>query len=779
VDASTVSAATFTLNNGVTGTVTYDGTTATFTPSSPLASSTRYTATLTTGVKDADGHAMDSPYTWAFTTGTTLDTIPPTVTGANPATGATGVATNTAITVTFSEPMTVATVTNANFTLKNVTTTVAGTVTYSGTTATFAPSSPLANSTLYVASVSKAVTDLAGNAIASPYTWSFTTGVAADTTPPTVFSTSPTNGTTDVPVNSAVTATFSENMNALSITAANFALKNGSTGVDGAVTYNNKIATFTPTGALDNGTAYTATITTAVKDAAGNAMASAKTWSFTTLAGITAPVITTQPQNTTVATGQKATFSVAASGSAPLSYQWQKGGSTISGATSSSYTTQVTTLADTGAQFIVVVGNSAGNVTSSPAVLTVHDVQPVNNGSRYLSGTILSPITPTVATRLKAVFAQGKQSGMKDNVFFKVGDSISAGPGDYLYQFTYPPFNAATMHDWDDAYDLGNYQTLQSAHDYFMTGRIGADNPYERTSVAAKVGMVASWALGIDPGQTDHPLQAELQTTQGAYSIIMFGTNNFYPWNPASDSTDADTYQEIVENTFKMLDYCIANGSVPILTAPPPDPVEVTAMKRSRMASRLLRAAAQGRQVPFIDYYASLLDLPGYGLQAGDVHPNAMAYNREAFLTTQGLQYGYNMRNLVTLQSLDRMYRLLPLNGAAPDAETGGLQGSGSAADPFVIDGLDFSDYQTPANGTTAAYYKLTVTNGEAWQFAGAGQTTAVSGIAIRDGQGALVKNSSVGVLAQTLAAGTYTIKVSFPASISGFVFVALANSGR
>jgi hypothetical protein len=259
----------------------------------------------------------------------------------------------------------------------------------------------------------------------------------------------------------------------------------------------------------------------------------------------------------------------------------------------------------------------------------------------------------------------------------------------------------------------------------------------------------------------------------------MFGTNNFREWNTPGDPADAASYQEIVENTFLMLDYCIANGSVPILTAPPLDPVDVTTLKRSRMTSRLLRAAAQGRQIPFIDYYASMLDLPNYGLQAGDIHPNAMAYNRVAFLTTQGLQYGYNMRNLVSLQSLDRMYQLLVLNAAAPDAETGRLQGSGSAADPFVIDGVDFSDYQVPANGATATYYKLTVTNGEAWQFAGAGQSAAISGIEIRDGLGTLVKTSSVGVLAQTLAAGTYTIKVSFPAGVGGFVFAALANSGR
>src|SRR5207245_6575276 len=66
------------------------------------------------------------------------------------------------------------------------------------------------------------------------------------------------------------------------------------------------------------------------------------------------------------------TFSVTASGTAPLSYQWSKNGTAISGATSASYTTPATTSSDNGAQFTVVVSNSVGSVTSSAATLTVN-----------------------------------------------------------------------------------------------------------------------------------------------------------------------------------------------------------------------------------------------------------------------------------------------------------------------------------------------------------------------------------------------------------------------
>ena len=86
----------------------------------------------------------------------------------------------------------------------------------------------------------------------------------------------------------------------------------------------------------------------------------------------TAPAITTQPVNQTVTAGQSATFNVAAAGTAPLTYQWQRNSAAISGATSSVYTTPATTTADTGEQFRVVVSNAVGTITSNLATLTVN-----------------------------------------------------------------------------------------------------------------------------------------------------------------------------------------------------------------------------------------------------------------------------------------------------------------------------------------------------------------------------------------------------------------------
>jgi Ig-like domain-containing protein len=85
----------------------------------------------------------------------------------------------------------------------------------------------------------------------------------------------------------------------------------------------------------------------------------------------TPPNITAQPQNQSIPAGATATFSVTATGTMPLSYQWMENGMSIAGATSASYTTPPTTLADNNSRFAVVVSNNSGSVTSNTATLSV------------------------------------------------------------------------------------------------------------------------------------------------------------------------------------------------------------------------------------------------------------------------------------------------------------------------------------------------------------------------------------------------------------------------
>src|SRR6202041_349540 len=207
---------------------------------------------ISTGVQDVAHNAMTNAYTWSFTTGVAPDTTPPTVSSTGPVAGAIGVAFNTLITASFSEPMDPLSITTANFTLACPSgNPIAGTVGYavSGNVATFTPVSNLPASTGCTATISTGVQDVAHNAMASAYTWSFTTGVAPDTTPPTVSSTNPGDGAVGVCVNKTVNVTFSEPMDPLTITTATFSLAvTAGASVMGVVSYDaaTNIATFMP-----------------------------------------------------------------------------------------------------------------------------------------------------------------------------------------------------------------------------------------------------------------------------------------------------------------------------------------------------------------------------------------------------------------------------------------------------------------------------------------------------------------------------------------------------
>jgi len=323
MDPLSLTTSTFTVTGpGLTpvqGVVTPVGSSATFTPVNPFATSTTYTATITTGARDLAGNALAVNYVWSFTTGLAADTVAPTVSVTSPTNGAVAVPVNRKVTLGFSEAMNPSTITPATVKMTGPgATPVTGTVTPIGTSATFVPSSPLAVSTLYTVTVTTGARDLAGNALASNFVFTFTTGSTSDITRPVVNSTINANGSTNVPTNTKVGATFSEAMDPITISALTFTFKQGTTTVPGTVTYSGLNAVFTPASALAAGTTYTATITTGAMDLAGNTLASAYVWSFTTgattdstLPGVTSTNPADLAANVVINSAVHATFSEA------------------------------------------------------------------------------------------------------------------------------------------------------------------------------------------------------------------------------------------------------------------------------------------------------------------------------------------------------------------------------------------------------------------------------------------------------------------------------------
>ena len=159
---------------------------------------------------------------------------------------------------------------------------------------TLDPSADLLASTAYVVTVkggAAGVKDSAGNALAVDRTWTFTTAAAADTTPPTVATVTPADGSTGQAVAVSPTATFSEAMSAASLTTTTVTLvRQGTTTVlPATVAYDPATlrVTLDPSADLLASTAYVATVkggASGAKDAAGNALAADRTWTFTTAA---------------------------------------------------------------------------------------------------------------------------------------------------------------------------------------------------------------------------------------------------------------------------------------------------------------------------------------------------------------------------------------------------------------------------------------------------------------------------------------------------------------
>jgi hypothetical protein len=454
MNPATIDGTTFTLagpgTTTVTGVVTYAAAsnTATFTPSSALALSTAYTATITTGATDVYGLALVSNFAWTFTTAST-PCAAPTVISEIPANLAANVCPSTVVTATFSEAMSPATITTTTFTLTGPgTTAVAGAVSYAGSTATFTPSSALALNTLYTGTITTGAQDPSGNALARNFVWTFTTNATACAAP-TVISVAPANSAMAICPNTLVTATFSAAMQSSTINSTTFTLAGpGATAVAGTVTNvpSSDVATFTPNSPLALNTLYTATITTGAQDLAGDPLANNYVWTFTTN---TASCAATVPLGTACMFGiLAATPAVANSGPTAVTGDvgiWPASSitgfppGTLTGTEYAGDATAQTAQGDltTAYNFAAAAAGGAiltadiGGQTLAPGVYKTTSAQPSLGitGTLTLSGNgvyifqIVSTLT-TAANNSDVVLSGG---ALPQNVFWQVGSSATLG----------------------------------------------------------------------------------------------------------------------------------------------------------------------------------------------------------------------------------------------------------------------------------------------------------------------------------------------------------------
>ncbi len=222
----------------------------------------------------------------------------------NPDDNATNVLVNSSYVINFNNELQSSSVSEKNFYLSTNGTAVPATLSHSKTFVVILPSSALSYSTLYSAYVSGEIQDTTGNNLGQDKTWEFTTvavssdnssdnstssgnDTSTDTTQPSVTSYSPADNTSSIAVNTAIIVVFSEAVSSDSISTSTFMLlDNASNSVNGSFSISGSIVTFTPTDNLTHFRDYSVSLTTGIKDAAGNTLASAKSWSFSTLSNV-------------------------------------------------------------------------------------------------------------------------------------------------------------------------------------------------------------------------------------------------------------------------------------------------------------------------------------------------------------------------------------------------------------------------------------------------------------------------------------------------------------
>lgn len=269
---------------GISGKISYDDAkrTATLQPTTPLALKTQYDVTVTTGVTDRAGNPLAAARTWSFTTASTVDSSPPSVTSTSPADKETGVPVNTTVKALFSKEIDEQSL-QSNFILQGPDgeeITAALSYDSSSQAATLTPGAPLQPNTIYQATVRKGVSDLGGRSLAADFQWSFTTGSVEDRTPPAVIDRRPEGQS--IPLNSVVAVQFSEPINSQTL-AGHFTVTTRGRAIPGVIRYDasSRTATFTPL-LLQYNTDYTTVLTHDIKDLAGNRLEHTS-WSWKTV----------------------------------------------------------------------------------------------------------------------------------------------------------------------------------------------------------------------------------------------------------------------------------------------------------------------------------------------------------------------------------------------------------------------------------------------------------------------------------------------------------------
>lgn len=251
---------------------------------------------------------------------------------------------------------------------------------------------------------------------------------------------------------------------------------------------------------------------------------------------------------------------------------------------------------------------------------------------------LISNITPTA----HEIFQRGQELGMRPDVFIKVGDSISLTPN-FLHAAGY------------GGYDLSDWAYLEDVIQFYQTAELRTGNSFTNDSVATNTTWTAGHALrvgdfpphtwgNIPCSEQEFPLACEIRLSQPAVAIIMFGTNG----------TIYTTPELFAGHMNEIVGFCAGAGVIPVLTT---IPFNTEGGARVATYNRIIRDTAALHDTPLIDYWTASELLPNRGVSGDQLHPTGPTEGNSMVFSPENLQTGYTVRNLLTLQMLDRLWR--------------------------------------------------------------------------------------------------------------------------
>jgi hypothetical protein len=242
-----------------------------------------------------------------------------------------------------------------------------------------------------------------------------------------------------------------------------------------------------------------------------------------------------------------------------------------------------------------------------------------------------------ITARAREIYLDGQRKGNFNNVFAKVGDSITT-----QHYFLVQVGNGSEV--------LGtSYAYLSPVIEHFRsTQTLLGGNSFDRGSFAAQGGWDSKAIFDVSRADTacagKTPLACEYEGIRPSVALIMIGTND------ANVHASNGTYEA---NLRRIVDTSISYGVIPVLSTIPWNPHREPVSQFNSIVVRVARDYG----IPWMDYYDLMEQAPNRGLSSDQVHPSWPPNDNAADFTGSSLNYGYAVRNLLALQTLDALWR--------------------------------------------------------------------------------------------------------------------------